>query len=72
VKKILVIGAGWEQFSLLDTIRKEGYSIVATHPEIGAEGFTLADHFYVKESTDIAAHVRIAQAHKVVAIVTDN
>ncbi len=72
MKKILVIGAGWEQFSLLDTIRKEGYSIVATHPEIGAEGFTLADHFYVKESTDIAAHVRIAQAHKVVAIVTDN
>ncbi|WP_291726757.1 ATP-grasp domain-containing protein [Bernardetia sp.] len=72
MKKILVIGAGWEQYALLETIKKEGHSIIATHPNLQAQSFEFADHHYIKESTDIAAHLRIAQAHKIDAILTDN
>jgi biotin carboxylase len=71
-KTILVIGAGWEQFQLLKTIKDEGHKIIATHPFLNADGFKLADVTYVKDSRDIKSHLRIAQTHKVDAIVTDN
>lgn len=71
-KKILVIGAGWEQYALLETIKKAGHSIIATHPNLQAQSFEFANHHYVKESTDIAAHLKIAQAHKIDAVLTDN
>ncbi|EMO84750.1 ATP-grasp domain-containing protein [Leptospira santarosai] len=72
MKKILVIGSGWEQYELIRTIKESGNQIIATHPFINAEGFQLADHYYVKDSRDIAAHIKIATAHKVDAIVSDN
>ncbi|WP_027002087.1 ATP-grasp domain-containing protein [Hugenholtzia roseola] len=72
MKKILVIGAGWEQYALLETIKEAGYGIVATHPHLRADGFKLAEHFYVKDAHDIAAHLRIATSHGVVGIITDN
>ncbi|MFY9159884.1 ATP-grasp domain-containing protein [Aquirufa ecclesiirivi] len=71
-EKILVIGSGWEQYELLKTIKQIGYSIIATHPNLNAEGFNLADSFYVKDSRDIKSHIEIAQSHQVVGIVTDN
>lgn len=71
-KKILVIGSGWEQFSLIESIKKTGYYIIATHPTINADGFRLADQFYVKDSRDIAGHLSIAQTHQIDAIITDN
>ncbi len=72
MKKILVIGAGWEQFTLINEIKKAGYYIIATHPNLQAEGFSLADHFYVKDSNDVAAHIRIAMSHQINAVITDN
>ncbi|WP_078126012.1 ATP-grasp domain-containing protein [Leptospira alexanderi] len=72
MKKILVIGSGWEQYELIKTIKETGHQIIATHPFINAEGFQLADHFYVKDSNDISAHIKIAIAHKIDAIVSDN
>lgn len=71
-KKILVIGAGWEQFELFKEIKAQGYSIVATHPQSSAESFALADSVYVKDSRDVRAHIRIAETHKIDAVVTDN
>src|SRR5271169_3455455 len=72
MKKILVIGAGWEQYALIKTIKEAGYFIIATHPSLNAEGFGLADVFYVKDSRDIGAHINIARTHKIDAIVSDN
>jgi len=72
MKKVLVIGSGWEQYALLHKIREKGHSIIATHPNRNAQGFQLADATYVKDSRDIAGHIRIAEAHKVDAVVTDN
>lgn len=72
MKKVLVIGAGWEQYSLIQTIKEAGYSIIATHPKLDGEGFRLADSFYVKDSRDIRAHIAIAESQNVDAVVSDN
>lgn len=71
-KRILVIGADWEQYSLVETIKKQGYNIIATHPSMNTNGFKIADHYYVKNSRDINAHINIAKTHEVDAVVTDN
>jgi biotin carboxylase len=71
-KKILVIGSGWEQYELIRNIKDLGHSIIATHPNLKADGFRLADATYVKDSRDIKAHINIAETHKIDAVVTDN
>jgi biotin carboxylase len=72
MKRILVIGSGWEQFSLLKKIKDNGHQIIATHPFFNPEGSPLADVTYVKNARDIAAHIKIAEAHKIDGVVTDN
>ena len=71
-KKILVIGAGWEQFALFGKIKEHGHHIVATHPTVNADSFSLADVTYVKDSRDIRAHITIAETHNIDAVITDN
>jgi len=71
-KKILVIGSGWEQFTLIETIKKAGHYIIATHPSINADGFKVSDQYYVKDSRDIAGHMAIAETQKIDGIITDN
>jgi biotin carboxylase len=71
-KKILVIGAGWEQFALIQKIKALGHYIVATHPDISADSFSIADVTYVKDSRDIRAHITIAETHNIDAVITDN
>jgi biotin carboxylase len=71
-KKILVIGSGWEQLALIETIKKAGHYVIATHPSINAEGFKLADQYYVKDSRDIQSHISIAQSHSIEAVISDN
>ncbi|MBC7451629.1 MAG: ATP-grasp domain-containing protein [Cytophagales bacterium] len=70
--RILMIGAGWEQLALVETIKKQGHYLVATHPSIQGEGLKIADQYYVKDSRDVAGHISIAQSHRVNAIITDN
>jgi biotin carboxylase len=71
-KKVLIIGSGWEQWSLVETIRNAGHQIIATHPDIHADGFRISDQYYVKDSRDIAGHLAIAQAQQIDAVITDN
>ena len=71
-KTILVIGAGWEQYALIEAAKSRGYRLVATHPLMNTDGFSLADAYYVKDSTDIEAHYAIAVTHDVDAVITDN
>lgn len=70
--KILVIGAGWEQFALFEKIKEHGHHIIATHPNINADSFRLADVTYVKDSRDICAHLTIAETHNIDTVITDN
>lgn len=71
-KNILVIGAGWEQFALFEKIKEHGHYIIATHPNINADSFKLADVTYVRDSRDIRAHLTIAKTHKINTVITDN
>jgi biotin carboxylase len=71
-KKILIIGASWEQYALIKKIKDQRHQIIATHPSIHAEGFQLADVTYVKDSRDIKAHLNIAHTHQIDAVVSDN
>lgn len=71
-KKVLIIGAGWEQMALIETLKNKGYYIIATHPNITADGFKISDQYYVKDSRDISGHLSIAESHKVDAVITDN
>lgn len=71
-KKVLVIGAGWEQYALIKTIKLKGHKIIATHPSLDAEGFELADASYVKQSRDISAHLKIAETYDIDAVISDN
>jgi biotin carboxylase len=71
-KTVLVIGSGWEQCALFQTIKESGHRIIATHPLITADAFIYADVIYVKDARDIRAHITIAQTHKIDAVITDN
>ncbi len=72
MSKLLIIGAGWEQYALIEEAKKQGHYIIATHPAMNTDGFSLADRFFVKDSRDIAAHLEIAKTRQVDAVVTDN
>lgn len=71
-KRVLIIGAGWEQLELIREIKKMGFYIVATHPFINNEGMSLADVFFQKNSRDIHSHLEIAKTYRVDGIITDN
>ena len=70
--KILVIGAGWEQYALIEELKNQNHFIVATHPYFPADAFKLADKFFIKDSRDVLSHLNIAHAFKVDAVITDN
>ena len=72
MKKILVIGAGWEQYALIEEIKKQGHYIIATHPGMNTDGFSLADNFSIKDSRDITSHLEIAKTHQIDGVITDN
>lgn len=72
MSKLLVIGAGWEQYALIEEAKKQGHYIIATHPAMNTDGFSLADRFYVKDSRDITSHLEIARTYEIDAIITDN
>ena len=71
-KTILVIGAGWEQYALIEKIKREGHKVIATHPSLDAEAFQLADVTYVKQSRDVRAHLKIAETYNIDAVISDN
>jgi len=72
MKKLLVLGAGWEQEALVKEAKKNGHFVIATHPSINTDGFKYADVTFVKDSLDIGSHLQIARTYEVDGIVTDN
>lgn len=67
-----MIGSGWEQYALVEEIKKQGHKLIATHPSMNTDGFELADVFFVKDSTDIASHLEIAKTYEIDGVITDN
>lgn len=71
-KKLLIIGASWEQRELIKEAKSLGHYVIATHPKRTIEGMSLADVFFEKDSRDITAHLEIAKTYDVDGVLTDN
>lgn len=72
MRKLLIIGAGWEQESLILEAKRQGHFVIATHPQLNNTGFQHADVHFVKDSLDISSHMKIAQTYAVDGIISDN
>ena len=72
MKRLLFIGAGWEQYELIKTALKMGFEIIATNPTINFEVSKIVDRYFLRKSDDLDAHYKIAKTFKVIGIVTDN
>ena len=48
MKKVLIIGSGWEQYKLIKEAKKMGLDVIATHPVMNNEGFFLSDYNYIR------------------------
>lgn len=72
MKKILLIGCGWEQLELAKEIKKQGCFLIATHPFITKELLTISDSYFIKDSRDIISHLNIAESYNVDGVISDN
>ena len=72
MKRLLFIGAGWEQKELILQAKSLGFKIFATHPFIDKSVMPLCDRYFIRDSTDIDSHLKLAQIFKVNGIITDN
>jgi biotin carboxylase len=72
MKKVLIIGSGWEQYKLIKEAKKMGLEVIATHPVMNNEGFLLSDYNYIRNAEDIESHINLAKSFNVDGIITDN
>jgi biotin carboxylase len=71
-KKILIIGASWEQIPLIKAAKKLGCEVVATAPTINAEGFAYSDHAELADPRDLKTLLDIAHKFSVNAVTADS
>lgn len=71
-KRLMIIGAGWEQAPLVQSAKDLGYWILATHASSDAEGFRYADAVEILNPRDIPAAMELFQKYKIDAVVSDN
>ena len=72
MKRLLFIGAGWEQKELIIQAKSLGFEIFATHPYIDKSVMSLCDRYFIRDSDDIDAHLKLAQTFNVNSVITDN
>lgn len=71
MKKLMVIGATWEQLPLIQTAKSKGYYVVATDPNPEAIGLPLADATEHLDPRDLGRALSIAKKHQVDGAVSD-
>ncbi|MEN9558546.1 MAG: hypothetical protein RL141_915 [Candidatus Parcubacteria bacterium] len=72
MKRILMIGAGWEQTPLIQKATSLGHWVLATNPSLTGEALAYADEARAVDPRDIMALDRLVQEHRIEAIITDN
>jgi|CZCB01.1.fsa_nt_gi carbamoyl-phosphate synthase large subunit len=70
-KKVMILGAGIGQLRIIEICKEAGYETVIVSREREQPGFKYADHFYLHDVTDHEAMLKIAQAERVDAILSD-
>ena len=72
MKKVLIIGSGWEQYKLIKEAKSMGLKVIATHPIMNDEGFLISDYNFIRDAEDIESHINLAKSFNVDGIITDN
>lgn len=71
MKKILIIGAGWEQVPLIKKAKRMGLEVIATHPDETGEGLRLADRCEIVNPRDLLKLLEVAKKYKIDAVTAD-
>jgi len=71
-KKILIIGAGWEQAPMVKKAKEMGLYVIATNPQEKAAGFEFADEKIVVDPRRLEELMKIVEKRKPDAVVSDN
>ena len=71
-KRLMIIGAGWEQAPLVQRAHDLGYWVLATHSTNNAEGFKYADETAILDPRDVNRALSLALEHRVGAVISDN
>lgn len=71
MKKILIIGAGWEQVPLINKAKEMGLYVIATNTDESGEGLALADAKESVNPRDLSKVVAIAEKYHIDAVTAD-
>jgi biotin carboxylase len=70
-KKLMIVGATWEQVPLVKKAKELGCEVVATAPLPEADGFAFADYAEVVDPRDLQRVLELVRKHGVNAITAD-
>jgi biotin carboxylase len=70
-KKLLVIGAGWEQVPLVRAAKRLGCEVLATNPTKEGDGLAEADETAVLDPRDLIGALELARARGIQGVVAD-
>lgn len=70
-KTLMIIGAGWEQIPLLETAKRNGYTVLATDPNPHAAGFSYADATELLDPRDLRRALLLAKSYGIHGVTAD-
>jgi biotin carboxylase len=70
-KRLMVIGAKWEQIPLIEAAKARGCYIIATDPDPAAQALVMADEAEVLDPRDLSGALTIARRHAVDGVTAD-
>lgn len=71
MKRILIIGAGWEQVPLIKKAKEKGLFVIATNPDASGEGLNFADQSEIANPRDLSKILDIAKKYDINALTAD-
>lgn len=72
MKRIMMIGAGWEQVPLIKKAKAMGHWVLATNPNPNGDALAFADEARVLDPKDITAADKLFSEFNIDAVITDN
>jgi biotin carboxylase len=70
-KRLMVIGAKWEQIPLIEAAKARGCFVVATDPDPAAQALAMADEAEVLDPRDLSGALAIARRHAIDGVTAD-
>lgn len=64
-KRILIVGAGWDQTPIIRAARQQGYYVIAVDGDPEAYGFQFANRYYTVSTRDVVGVLKIAREERI-------